>query len=68
MSADRMFIVGCINMMMDTLRIREYTIEDGADKLLVCRFHINNNTDVEYLKGKMMVLKDYVSFVSDWDL
>lgn len=67
-SKNRGFYTGCIHMMMDIFRIKEYTIEDGADKLLVCRFRINNNVDVEYLKEKMRALSMYVSFVSDWDL
>lgn len=62
------FITGCINMMMDTCGIREYTIEDGADKPLVCRFRLGRNIDVEYLKEKMTVLDPYVAFVSDWVL
>lgn len=60
------FIEGCIHMMMDTCGIREYTINDGADKLLQCRFIIDRYIDIEYLKEKMTVLSQYVEFVSDW--
>jgi len=60
------FIEGCIHMMMDTCGIREYTIEDGADKLLRCRFVAGRNTDIEYTKEKMIALKDVVEFVTDW--
>ena len=60
------FLTGCIHMMMDTCGIREYRIEDGADKPLLCRFHVHKNTDLEYLKEKLYQLIDYVEFVTDW--
>lgn len=60
------FVEGCIHMMMDTCGIREYTIEDGADKLLRCRFVATSRVDIEYVKEKMIALKDVVEFVTDW--
>lgn len=60
------FVEGCIHMMMDTCGIREYTINEGADKPLQCRFVATSRVDIEYVKEKMIALKDVVEFVTDW--
>ena len=65
---DKEFVAGCIHMLMDTCGIREYTIEDGADRLLRCRFVATANVDMKYMVEKMTALKDVVSFVTDWRL
>lgn len=60
------FVEGCIHMMMDICGIREYTINDGADKLLQCRFTVGRNANIEYIREKMITLSDFVEFVTDW--
>jgi hypothetical protein len=64
----REFAEGCIRMMMDTCGIREYTIDDGADKPLRYRFVATSRVDIESVKEKMIALKDAVEFVTDWRL
>lgn len=58
---------GRIRAMMEECGVREYRIDGGADKLLWCRFIIDDRVNVSRLMEKMLPMGD-VEFVSDWRL